>query len=189
MLKCVEWGITEMLQELPTKCWPGTFGENCKDNCPSDHYGKFCKEICQCTPCDKALGCLRQTASSSIDSDDSPPVWDWSITFICLSGGCVLCVGVGLIIFWKSRKRHPRHNGDLEIKGTSANGRSHQTAEESSKCQKKVLFNNFKAKNIDIKLCSSNQGKEGNVYGHHNVALEQYDTLDLKIKANTDYWA
>uniref|UniRef100_K1P3W5 Multiple epidermal growth factor-like domains 6 n=1 Tax=Magallana gigas TaxID=29159 RepID=K1P3W5_MAGGI len=45
-----------------TACTPGTFGENCEEECPKGLYGLFCKEICSCDPCDKVTGCSNKTA-------------------------------------------------------------------------------------------------------------------------------
>lgn len=39
------------------ECFPGTFGIDCKEDCPQNYYGRLCKEKCLCKDCDKVNGC------------------------------------------------------------------------------------------------------------------------------------
>ncbi|XP_062582473.1 uncharacterized protein LOC134244228 [Saccostrea cucullata] len=45
------------------ECWPGTYGENCQQDCPYGRYGRFCIMICQCEACNKVTGCAKNTSS------------------------------------------------------------------------------------------------------------------------------
>ncbi|XP_056006312.1 multiple epidermal growth factor-like domains protein 6 [Ostrea edulis] len=50
------------------ECWPGTFGIDCKKDCPDGFYGRFCIEVCNCSSCDKVSGC--QPNSTQTDAKD-----------------------------------------------------------------------------------------------------------------------
>uniref|UniRef100_K1QDC5 Uncharacterized protein n=1 Tax=Magallana gigas TaxID=29159 RepID=K1QDC5_MAGGI len=43
------------------ECWPGTYGVDCKDNCPPNFYGKSCSKECGCQACDRVTGCSNAT--------------------------------------------------------------------------------------------------------------------------------
>ena len=45
------------------ECPPGTFGVNCSGICPNKHYGRLCKNECDCSSdeyCDPIKGCLQK---------------------------------------------------------------------------------------------------------------------------------
>ncbi|XP_056006803.1 uncharacterized protein LOC130050591 [Ostrea edulis] len=50
------------------ECWPGTFGIDCKEDCPDGFYGRLYAEVCDCSSCDKVSGC--QPNSTQIDAKD-----------------------------------------------------------------------------------------------------------------------
>ncbi|XP_065938787.1 uncharacterized protein [Magallana gigas] len=39
------------------ECWPGSRGVNCAEDCAKGFYGRLCKKMCECYPCDKVNGC------------------------------------------------------------------------------------------------------------------------------------
>lgn len=45
------------------ECWPGTYGVDCKDNCPPNFYGKLCSKKCGCEACDRVTGCSKATGT------------------------------------------------------------------------------------------------------------------------------
>ncbi|XP_061196787.1 uncharacterized protein LOC133205062 [Saccostrea echinata] len=53
-----------MTETTCISCEPGTYGINCSESCPDDHYGERCLSVCNCTEgkfCDKRVGCIKQS--------------------------------------------------------------------------------------------------------------------------------
>lgn len=42
---------------LCLECWPGSRGVDCAKDCAPGLYGRLCREVCSCDPCDKVYGC------------------------------------------------------------------------------------------------------------------------------------
>ncbi|XP_052057725.1 cell death abnormality protein 1-like [Mytilus californianus] len=60
-LTCCQGYLYEQADDRCTVCPVGTFGDNCKDNCPPNYYGIMCNKACNCMDgerCDKASGCV-----------------------------------------------------------------------------------------------------------------------------------
>lgn len=92
-----------------TACTPGTFGENCEEECPKGLYGLFCKEICSCDPCDKVTGCSNTTEKCTCDSEanhDSTLLHYPSI-LISLIGTGAVCFTFCVAIMCIFRERKP----------------------------------------------------------------------------------
>lgn len=89
------------------ECWPGTFGDDCKDYCPSNFYGRLCLEQCGCQPCDKVTGCFNATHTdqntssntSSSGEDESPTNSATWLTLSTLASCFVICFIFCLRIF------------------------------------------------------------------------------------------
>uniref|UniRef100_A0A8W8LTU3 TNFR-Cys domain-containing protein n=1 Tax=Magallana gigas TaxID=29159 RepID=A0A8W8LTU3_MAGGI len=48
-------------------CPVGYFGVNCSDKCTPPSYGVHCSQVCECSPCDHAFGCILNTESQETE--------------------------------------------------------------------------------------------------------------------------
>nr|XP_019919363.2 uncharacterized protein LOC117680450 isoform X1 [Crassostrea gigas] len=81
------------------ECWPGTYGVDCKDNCPPNFYGKLCSKKCGCEACDRVTGCSKATGK-----DPSPTNSATWLTLSALAFCFVICFIFSLGIFFMLRR-------------------------------------------------------------------------------------
>ncbi|XP_062582474.1 uncharacterized protein LOC134244229 [Saccostrea cucullata] len=90
------------------ECSPGTFGINCKISCPDGFYGRYCKERCNCSLCNKISGYCQN--SSTWDVSNPMTVNKKGIIWWIIMVAASLVVGIpfGTIICKKcSRENQP----------------------------------------------------------------------------------
>ncbi|XP_056006309.1 uncharacterized protein LOC130050374 [Ostrea edulis] len=85
------------------ECWPGTFGINCKEDCPDGFYGRFCIQVCDCSSCDKVSGCQ----PNSTQTETTKPENSYNRGVIIASSliGSLTFIIIVIIIYRKQRNR------------------------------------------------------------------------------------
>ncbi|XP_062571149.1 uncharacterized protein LOC134233176 [Saccostrea cucullata] len=86
------------------ECWPGTYGINCKYNCPFGYYGRFCRQKCQCSTCNHVSGCAILHSAVTESDIEEDVIFDWRTVVISVSGCCGVSIIVALVFYCKLRK-------------------------------------------------------------------------------------
>eukprot|EP00105_Crassostrea_gigas_P035215 XP_019919363.1 PREDICTED: uncharacterized protein LOC105319502 [Crassostrea gigas] len=98
------------------ECWPGTYGVDCKDNCPPNFYGKSCSKECGCQACDRVTGC-----SNATGKDPSPTNSATWLTMSALAFCIVICFILSLGIVFILRRMRAKNPTNRTEYGSSKN--------------------------------------------------------------------
>ncbi|XP_056004298.1 uncharacterized protein LOC125663538 isoform X2 [Ostrea edulis] len=200
---CENYFLTGNLCEV---CPLGTFGKNCSFPCPNGTYGKLCTGTCDCSPCHKVHGCLKNQDSKPRTVD-----YDWWTIVSSVAGSFSICVIVGIVIYCRlrhvnvsSKSYYPGNretsyrNGAIKKQNNIQNShliddncRLENPVELRNWNQRNNSFFNCRRNVSDCTISISNQqskpqssvSRTPNVPDHE---LEIYDILSLKCQTARD---